>query len=109
MVFSFLGVFCNSLPNQVEHTWLKLMSELEFFWLIGVLTQNFNTLDLAKFLEKNKKLHIQIVVTLKITSCRTMGKKKVKKVKNQDFMSKTNFFLAPYPSSLGQYQPHGFM
>jgi hypothetical protein len=47
MVFSFLGVFCNSLPNQVEHTWLKLMSELEFFWLIGVLTQNFNTMDLA--------------------------------------------------------------
>jgi hypothetical protein len=22
-VFSFLGIFCTSLPNQVEHTWLK--------------------------------------------------------------------------------------
>jgi hypothetical protein len=41
------------------------------------LTQNFNNMDLVKFLEKNKKLHIQIVaVTLKVTSCRTMSKKK---------------------------------
>jgi hypothetical protein len=34
------------------------MSELEFFSLIRVLTQNINTMDLVKFLEKNKKLHI---------------------------------------------------
>jgi hypothetical protein len=33
-----------------------------------------------------------------------------KKVKNQDFMGKTNyFFLEPYPSTLGQFQPHGYM
>jgi hypothetical protein len=31
------------------------MSELELFLLIGVLTQNFNTMDLVKFLEKNSK------------------------------------------------------
>ena len=44
---------------------------------MGVLTQNFNTTDLVKFLEKNQKLHIQIiVVTLKVTSCRTMSKNK---------------------------------
>jgi hypothetical protein len=44
------------------------------------LTPNFNTMDLVKILEKNKKLHIQIVaVTLKVSSCRTMSKKKVKK------------------------------
>jgi hypothetical protein len=56
------------------------MSELELFLLTGVLTPNFNTMDLVKILEKNKKLHIQIVaVTLKMTSCRTMSKKKVKK------------------------------
>jgi hypothetical protein len=36
-------------------------------------------------------------------------KKKVKKVKNQDSMDKTNFFLAPCPSALGQLQPHGCM
>jgi hypothetical protein len=31
------------------------MSELELFLLIGVLTPNFNTMDLIKFLEKKKK------------------------------------------------------
>jgi hypothetical protein len=77
------------------------MSELELFFLMGVLTPNFNTMDLVKILEKNQKLHIQIVaVTLKVTSCRTMRRrKKVKKVKNQDFMGKTNYFLRTLPFS----------
>jgi hypothetical protein len=35
-----------------------IMSELELFFLTEVLNQNFNTMDLVKFLEKNKKLHI---------------------------------------------------
>jgi hypothetical protein len=53
------------------------MSELELFLLTGVLTPNFNTMDLVKILEENQKLHIQIVaVTLKVMSCRTMSKKK---------------------------------
>jgi hypothetical protein len=53
------------------------MSELELFLLTRVLTPNFNIVDLVKILEKNKKLHIHIVaVTLKVTSCRTMSKKK---------------------------------
>jgi hypothetical protein len=53
------------------------MSELELFLLMGVLIPNFKTMDLVKILEKNQKLHIQIVVvTLKVTSCRTMSKKK---------------------------------
>jgi hypothetical protein len=44
--------------------------------LTGVLTPNFNTMDLVKILEKNQKLHIQIVVvTLKVMSCTTMSKK----------------------------------
>jgi hypothetical protein len=34
------------------------MSELKLFLLTGVLTQNFNTVDLVKSLEKNQKLHI---------------------------------------------------
>jgi hypothetical protein len=56
------------------------MSELELFLLMGDLTPNFNTMDLVKFLEKNQNLHIQIVaVTLKVTSCRTMRKKKSEK------------------------------
>jgi hypothetical protein len=56
------------------------MSELELFLLTGVLTSNFNTMDLVKILEKNQKPHIQIVaVTLKATSCKTMSKKKSEK------------------------------
>jgi hypothetical protein len=31
------------------------MSELKFFLLTAVLTQNFNTMDLVKFLEKKSK------------------------------------------------------
>jgi hypothetical protein len=53
------------------------MSELELILMTGVLTPNFNTMDLVKILEKTQKLHIQIVaVTLKVTSCKTMSKKK---------------------------------
>jgi hypothetical protein len=53
-----------------------IMSELKFFLFTRVLTQNFNIVDLVKFLEKNKKLHIQIIaIILKMTSCRTMSKK----------------------------------
>jgi hypothetical protein len=52
------------------------MSELELFLLTGILTPNFNTMDLVNILEKNQKLHIQIVaVTLKVTSCKTMSRK----------------------------------
>jgi hypothetical protein len=52
------------------------MSELELFLLMGILTPNFNTMDLVNILEKDQKLHIQIVaVTLKVPSCRTMSKK----------------------------------
>jgi hypothetical protein len=53
------------------------MSELELFFLTRALTPNFNIMDLEKILEKNQKLHIQIVaVTLKVTSSRTMSTKK---------------------------------
>jgi hypothetical protein len=56
------------------------MNELELFLLTRVLTPNFNTMDLVKILEKNQNLHIRIVVvTLKVTLCRTMSKKKSEK------------------------------
>jgi hypothetical protein len=35
-----------------------IMSEIEFYLLTRVLTQNSNMVDLVKFLEKNQKLHI---------------------------------------------------
>jgi hypothetical protein len=34
------------------------MSELELFFLMGVLTQNFNTKNLVEILEKNQKIYI---------------------------------------------------
>jgi hypothetical protein len=56
------------------------ISELELFLLKGVLTPNFNTMDLVKILEKNQNLQIQIVVvTLKVMSCITMSKKESEK------------------------------
>ena len=80
-----------------------IMSELKFFLLTRVFTQNFNTEDLVKFLEKNKKLHIQtVVVTLKLISYKTMSKKKVNKSKNPRFYGQKII-------ALGQFQPHGCM
>jgi hypothetical protein len=66
MVFSFFWVFCISLLNQVEYGIhgsnlnfiVVIMNEVELLLLTRVLTQNFNTVDLVKFLEKNQKLHI---------------------------------------------------
>jgi hypothetical protein len=56
------------------------MSEVELFLVMGVMTPNFNNMDLVKILGKNQELHIQIVlVTFKVTSCRRMRKKKSEK------------------------------
>jgi hypothetical protein len=81
------------------------MSELELFLLMGVLTPNFNTVDLVKKFEKNQKLHIQIVeVTLKVTSCRTMSKKKVKKSEKPRFYGQNKlFFEHPTLQPLGSF------
>jgi hypothetical protein len=69
------------------------MSEPKFFLLMGVLIQNFNTMDLVKFLEKNQKLHNQIIaVTLKMTSCKNHEqKKKVKKNENLRIYGQNKF------------------
>jgi phosphomevalonate kinase len=82
------------------------MSELELFLLMGVLTQNFNTVDLVKNLEKDQKLHIQtLVVTLKVMSCRTMSKKKiVKKSEKPRFYGQNKlFFENPTLLPLGSF------
>jgi hypothetical protein len=82
------------------------MSELELFLLTRVLTPNFNTMDLVIILEKNKKLHIQIVVvTLKVTTCRTMSKKKkVKKSEKPRFYVQNKlFFENPTLQPLGSF------
>jgi hypothetical protein len=66
-------------------------------------------MELANFLEKNQRLQHQIQgVTLKILSRRIMCNFfPKKKVKIQDFMGKTSYFLVPCPSALGQFEPHG--
>jgi hypothetical protein len=75
------------------------MSGLEFFLLKGILTQNSNTMELEKFLENNWRLHIQIrATTLKMTSCRTMSKKKkLKKSENSRFSGKKYPFFGTMP------------
>jgi hypothetical protein len=74
MVFSFFGSFAPHFQIKLSthgsnlNSMLVIMSELELFLLTRVLTLNFNTVDLVKFVGKNKKIHIQIVtVTLKVT------------------------------------------
>jgi hypothetical protein len=64
MVFFFFGSFAIHFQIKLSthssnlNSIFVIMSELEFFLLTRVLTQNFNTMDLVKFLEKNQKLHI---------------------------------------------------
>jgi hypothetical protein len=81
------------------------MSELELFLLTGVLTPNFYTMDLVKILEKNQKLHIQIVaVTLKVLSCKTMSKKKSEKSEKPRFYGQNKiFFENPALQPLGSF------
>jgi hypothetical protein len=76
------------------------MSELEL--LTRVLTPNFNTMDLVKILEKNQKLHIQIVeVTLKVMSCKTMRKRRSEKPRIYE--QKKLFFGNPALQPLGSF------
>jgi hypothetical protein len=60
----FLGSFVPHFQIKVRihssnfNSRFESMNELELFLLTAVLTPNFNTMDLVKFLEKNQKLHI---------------------------------------------------
>jgi 1-acyl-sn-glycerol-3-phosphate acyltransferase len=64
MVFSFFGSFAYHFQLKLSthgsnlNSIFVIMSELEFFLLMRVLTQNFNTVYLVKFLDKKQKLHI---------------------------------------------------
>jgi hypothetical protein len=58
------------------------------------LILNFNTMDLVKILEKNKNLHIQIVVvTLKVMSCKTTSKKKSEKSEKPRFYGQNKLYF----------------
>jgi hypothetical protein len=56
-VYHFLEIKLSTHGSNLNSIFV-LMSDLEFFLLMKVLTQNLNTVDLVKFLEKNQKLHI---------------------------------------------------
>jgi hypothetical protein len=47
-----------SIPGSNFKSIFVIMNELKFILLTMVLTQNFNTMDLVKFLEKNQRLYI---------------------------------------------------
>jgi hypothetical protein len=75
--FLFIGYFAHHFQIKLSrhgsnlNSMFVIMSELKFLLLKGVFTQNFNTMDLVKFLEKNQKILIEIIV---VTSCKTMSK-----------------------------------
>jgi hypothetical protein len=48
----------SSTHGSILNSIFVILNELELFFLARVLTQNFNTEYLVKFLEKNQKLHI---------------------------------------------------
>jgi hypothetical protein len=79
------------------------MSELELFLLTGVLTPNFNTVDLVKFLgKKSKTSHLDCSSHIEGDVMQNYEqKKKLKKIKNQDSMGKTNYFLSTLSLALG--------
>jgi hypothetical protein len=62
MVFFFFGSFAPHFQIKLSihasncNSGFVSMSELELFLLTGVLTPNFNTLDLVKILEKKSKI-----------------------------------------------------
>jgi hypothetical protein len=64
MIFFFFWVFAARFQIQLSthssnlNSMFVIMSELELFFLTGVLIQNFNTIDLVKFLEKIKNSHL---------------------------------------------------
>jgi hypothetical protein len=64
MVFYFFGSFAPHFQIKLSihasnfNSRFVSMSELELFFLTGVLTPNFNIMDLVNFFEKNQKMHI---------------------------------------------------
>ena len=89
---------------QIFNSIFVIMSELELFFLMGVLIQNFNTVNLVKFLEKKTKIsHLNCSSHIEgdIMQNHEQKKRSEKKVKNQDSMGKTNFFLTTLSFSLG--------
>ena len=79
------------------------MSELKFFVLTRVLTQNFNTMDLIKkFEKKSKTLHSNCNNHIEGDIMQNHQYKK-KRLKTKILWVIETFFLAPCPSALRQF------
>jgi hypothetical protein len=112
MVFSLFWVFCISLPNQVEHTQLKSQLHIcNYKWARILLVDGGLDSKLQHYgpckisWKKSETLHLDYNGHIEgdiMQNCEQKNKIE-KKWKNQDFMVKTNFFLAPCPSALGQF------
>jgi hypothetical protein len=87
-----------STHGSILNSIFVIMSELELFLLMRVLTQNFNIVDLVKFLEKNSKTS-HLDRNSHIEGDIMQNHEQKKKVKNQDSMDKTNIFLSTLPFS----------
>jgi hypothetical protein len=107
MVFSFFGSFATHFQIKLSthgsnlNSKFVIISELELFLLTRVLTPNFNIVDLVKFLaKKSKTSHLDHGGHIEGDIMQNHERKKSgKKVKNKDFMGKTNYFLNPLPFS----------
>jgi hypothetical protein len=107
MVFSFFWVFCTSLPNQVEHIWLKFQLHIcKYDWariifVNGGLDSKFQHYGPCKnSWKKSKTSHLDRSSYIEGYFMQNYEEnKKVKKVKNQDFMGKSNYFLRTLPFS----------
>jgi hypothetical protein len=107
MVLFFFWVFCTSLPNQVEHTWLK--SELHIcnhewarFYLVdeGINSKPQYCGPCKISWKKSKNSHLDCNGHIEGDTIQNHEqKRKWKKVKNQDSTSKTKFFLSTLPFS----------
>jgi hypothetical protein len=107
MLFNFFWVFCTSLPNQVEHTCLKFQLQIcKYEWARIIFVdggldsklQHYgpckNSWKKSKTSHSDRSGHIEGNVMQNHEQ-----KEKWKKVKNQDLMGKTNYFLRTLPFS----------
>jgi hypothetical protein len=107
MVFSSFWIFCASLPNQVEHTWFNSQLHIcKYEWariifLNGGFDSKLQHCGPCKISwKKSKSSHLDRSGHIEGDIMQNHEQKKNwKKLKNQDFMGKTNFSLCTLPFS----------
>jgi hypothetical protein len=101
-------VFCTSLPNHVEHTWFKSQLHIcNYEWArihfvdegVDLKLQHCRPCKIS--CKKLKTLHLDCNGHIEGDIMQNHEQKeKWKKIKNQDFVGKTNFFLSSLPFNL---------